>query len=422
MPRLTRAIACSVAVLCPTAVTPVPPDSIRDPTFRRVSEHLGRLEPELVAFRRDLHRHPELSGEEARTARAVADRLRAAGLRVRTDVGGHGVVAVLEGGRPGPVVAFRADLDAVASRAPDPVEFRSVIPGVRHICGHDLHTTIGVALGLALAAVRQDLAGTVMLIFQPAEERATGARAMLADGVFLERRPVAIFALHAAPLESGTLAARPGGMMAGRDVVRVALNGGGDLSAAAAVVRRAIEATSTITPARRMESAAPDFVLAEAMPARPLGDGLVVQGTVTVADDAARARVRAAIRAVADTHGVPGVMARVAYESRVVPGVINDPALLALADAAIATALGEGVLREVRTIPPAFSEDFGHFQAEVPGAFWYLGVSNAARGWVGLPHSDDYVADEAAILVGARAMAAAILARLAAGGPGRPTG
>ncbi|MBK5099343.1 MAG: M20/M25/M40 family metallo-hydrolase, partial [Gemmatimonadetes bacterium] len=147
-----------------------------------VDSRLFETRDELIEVRRDIHRHPEVSGREERTAGVVAGRLRALGLDVRTDVGGHGVVAVLRGSHPGPIVAFRADMDAVASRDPDPVDFASTVEGVRHICGHDIHTTVGLALAEGMAAIRDQLAGSVMLIFQPAEENATGARAMLEDG------------------------------------------------------------------------------------------------------------------------------------------------------------------------------------------------------------------------------------------------
>jgi len=110
------------------------------------AERIEALRAELIEVRRDLHRHPEVSGEEERTAGVVARRLEALGLEVRTGVGGHGVVGLLRGAKDGPLLAFRADMDAVPSTAPDPVEFRSVNEGVRHICGHDIHTTIGLAL------------------------------------------------------------------------------------------------------------------------------------------------------------------------------------------------------------------------------------------------------------------------------------
>ena len=179
----------------------------------RIAAHVNTITAGIVEIRRDLHRHPELSGEEVRTAAIVAARLKALGLQVRTAVGGHGVVGILRGGRPGPMVAYRADMDAVRSTADDPVEFRSVVPGVRHICGHDMHVAVGLGLASALASVRRDLPGSVMFVFQPAEERATGARAMLDAGLFAKELPAAIFGLHAAPIEVGRVMSKAGQMM-----------------------------------------------------------------------------------------------------------------------------------------------------------------------------------------------------------------
>src|SRR5690606_21241269 len=121
-------------------------------------------------------------------------------------------------------------------------------PGVRHICGHDIHTTLGVALATVFAAVRNELPGAVLLVFQPAEERATGARAMLADDVFSLARPAAIYAVHTAPLEVGTLGVAHGPLLAGRDRVSLALEGTGDLDAALAALADALRGIGTITP------------------------------------------------------------------------------------------------------------------------------------------------------------------------------
>lgn len=281
----------------------------------RVNTHVDGSVQTWIDVRRDLHRHPELSGEEVRTAKVVADRLRQLGLDVRTGIGGHGVAGLLTGGRPGPLVAYRADMDAVRSAAPDPVEFRSVVPGVRHICGHDVHVAIGLGLASALAQVRADLPGRVMFVFQPAEERATGARAMLDAGLFADTKPAAIFGLHTAPFEAGLLSSKAGLMM---------------------------------------------------------------------------------------------------HPNRIAPGVTNHDALFATAKADVVRAMGAAAFFDLAEPPPGFSEDFGAFQAEVPGVFFFLGVGNAARGLNGMPHSPDYVADEAAIPFGIKAMAAVIIGRLSA--------
>jgi len=131
---------------------------------------------DLIEMRRDFHMHPELSGQEIRTSGIVAQRLRALGLEVRTDVGGHGVVGVLHASRPGPVVAYRADMDAVPSEIAGEQPYRSRVPGVKHVCGHDVHTTVALGVATVLSSMSGDLPGTVMFIFQPAEENINGAR------------------------------------------------------------------------------------------------------------------------------------------------------------------------------------------------------------------------------------------------------
>ena len=236
------------------------------PVSQQIDAILAREEAALIATRRDFHQHPELSGQEARTASIVAGALRRLGLEVRTDVGGHGVVALLRFGRPGPLIAYRADMDAVPTSAPDPVDFRSLAPGVRHICGHDLHTTIGLALATALSHVRDSLAGSVLFVFQPAEERATGARAMLADGVFAGGLPGAIYGLHTSAYETGRLAVTAGPMMAGRDRFEVVLSGAGDLNAAANDVVQRLRALGTIDASQIGVSQPPDFVLMQVSP------------------------------------------------------------------------------------------------------------------------------------------------------------
>ena len=374
---------------------------------------LARDEKKWIDFRRDLHRHPELSGAESRTSERVAAELRNLGLEVRTSVGGHGVVGILRGARPGPLIAYRADMDAIASSAPDPFEFASVIPGVRHICGHDIHTTVALALATALRQVRDSLAGSVMFVFQPAEERAVGAKAMLADGVFGAERPNEIYGLHTAPYEQGRVATTPGPMMAGRDRFDVTLTGSGALSAAAAAVAQRIDALSTIDVSKIGVSQPADFVLIQRSPSQVSSGRVQLSGTVTVASAASRGRVQRTIESELAAAVPAGVTVAATYEAKWIAGVTNDSSLAAATMTVLRATLGEPSVATVASIPPRFSEDFGSFQEQVPGVFVYLGVANAARGWNGIPHDPAYVADERAINVGATAMAAVIVSRLA---------
>ena len=303
-----RKMAC-VALLVAVAPLSAQPADVH----KRIAAYIDATMAEWVAVRRDLHRNPELSGQEVRTAKVVADRLRQLGLELRTGIGGHGVVGVLKGGRPGPLVAYRADMDAVRSPAADPVDFPSLVPGVRHICGHDVHTTIGLALAAALAAVKADLPGRVMFIFQPSEENATGARAMLKDGLFAADKPDAIFGLHSAPLDVGRLTSKAGQMM---------------------------------------------------------------------------------------------------FANQFAPGVTNDDKLFASAKADVVAVVGAAAFIDLDKPPAGFSEDFGAYQAEVPGVFFFLGVGNAAKGIAAMPHSPNFAVDESAIAFGVKAMAAAVVGRL----------
>jgi metal-dependent amidase/aminoacylase/carboxypeptidase family protein len=314
--------ALAIAVSCGSAQAPTSPPTTSAPVaplawdaanallYARVVANAAAEESALIEFRRDLHRHPELSRQEQRTSAVIADRLRGLGLDVRTNIGGYGVVGLLRGARPGPTIAYRADMDAFPSPDADPVSFASDTPGVRHICGHDLHVTVGLGLAAALAPLRSELAGTFMFIFQPAEETATGAKAMLAAGLFSVEKPSAIFGIHTSAGEVGRIASRAGRMM---------------------------------------------------------------------------------------------------NANAVAPGVVNDDALYERARTSIATALGAGAIVNSGEPPGQFSENFGEFQAQVPGVFFFLGASNSAAGVVSYPHTAAFVIDERAILVGIRAMAAVVL-------------
>jgi amidohydrolase len=386
-----------------------------DSTLRaRVETVLERRAPSIIALRRDLHRNAELSGKERMTSATVATRLRQLGLEVRTGVGGYGVVGILTGRHAGPTVAYRADMDAFPSDASDAVPFASRTRGVRHICGHDLHTAIGVALAEALAAVRNDLHGRVIFVFQPAEETATGAKAMLAAGVFERIRPDAIYALHTAPLPVGMLGTTSGALMPGRDRISVSITGRGDVASVASATQQFLERLGTLTASQSVAPAAPDFVFAEiGAPERISDTAWVVRGTFTIADDSVRARTRARVVSELAQQRQANVTVSPTYTPRVIAGVTNNAPLTTRASAAMRAALGAERVIDITQIFPAFSEDFGAFQERVPGVYYFLGVANAAKGYAGMPHAPDYVADEGAMLVGARAMAAVILDRLA---------
>jgi len=194
---------------------------------------------QMIEWRRDIHQHPELSNREVRTAGIVADHLRKLGLEVRTEVAHTGVVGVLRGGKSGPVVALRADMDALPVTEAVDLPFASKVKavysgrevGVMHACGHDVHTAILMATAQVLSQMRGELAGTVKFIFQPAEEGAPkdemgGARLMIQEGVLDNPKPEVIFGLHVSPqYRVGTIACRSGPAMASEDGLRIVVRG-----------------------------------------------------------------------------------------------------------------------------------------------------------------------------------------------------
>src|SRR5215216_3511298 len=202
------------------------------PRDQRVAAAAEALRGQLVATRRDFHMHPELSNREERTARVVAERLRALGLTdVKTGVGKHGVTALLVGGKPGPVVAVRADMDALPIQEVNDVPYKSQTPGVKHACGHDVHTTVELGVAEVLSRMKEEVRGTVKFIFQPAEEGAPageegGAKLMIKQGVLENPKPDAIFGLHVlSSVETGKIAYRLGPLLASADMLHIGVRG-----------------------------------------------------------------------------------------------------------------------------------------------------------------------------------------------------
>ena len=392
------------------AVTSLP--AAGAPPVEAISARLEELRDNLIELRRDLHRHPEISGQEERTAKVIAERLEALELEVTTGVGGHGIVAVLRGGKPGGVVGLRADMDATLSMFPDPVtEIASTVPGVRHICGHDVHMAVGIGVAEALAALRDELPGTVKFLFQPAEENAAGAKAMVADGALGAPTPEAIFTVHTVPMAAGQIGAVEGVTLVGRDIATVRIAGEGDRAAARQAVADLLSAASTLEVPGSFEELAAmplpseEFALVQVLRNTPKE----VTAQVTVPGDASRQQAKADIerRLAALEH--EGLSFELEYHPRAVAGVYSDPELVRSSHDAIRAALGDnGLVANAPGAGPIFSEDFGSFLQEIPGAMFWLGAANPEKGISGMPHAPDHAVDERAIETGAKAMAAVV--------------
>lgn len=412
------------------------------PRSAELDRRLGAVMPKVVAWRRDIHEHPELSGQEERTARVVAEHLRSLGMEVRTGVGGHGVVGVLRGGRPGRTVALRADMDGLPVTEQVDLPFRSRVRatyngqevGVMHACGHDNHVAILMGTAEVLAGMKAQIPGTVVFIFQPAEEGhpdgGGGAERMIADGVMDNPKIDAIFGLHVWSGKLGEITYRPGPTMAASNAYRITVHGRQTHGAnpwggidPIVVGSQIVMGLQTIISRQTDITAIPAIVTVGQFQAgvrnNIIPDSAVLIGTIRTFSDAQKAdifrRVEQTAQNIAEASG-----ARV--EVQIDSGYIvtrNDEALTARMLPTLQRAAGRDM---VQLAPLATgAEDFSFFQARVPGLFFFLGVPapEADLNTVPRNHSPLFFADERALPVGVKAMSSLALDWLAQGSTGR---
>lgn len=390
----------------------------------RLAEHIN---DKTVAWRRDIHEHPELSNREFRTAALVAEHLRALGMDVRTGVAHTGVVGVLRGALPGPVVALRADMDALpvtevvdlpfASKERAVYNGRDV--GVMHACGHDNHVAILMATAEVLASLRDRLPGTVVFLFQPAEEGAPegeegGAGLMIREGALSDPVPEAIFGLHVGPNPLGVITYRAGGMMAAADGLYIKIVGRQTHGAVPwggvdpiVVASQVVLGLQTIVSRQTAITEAPAVVTVGSIQGGVRGniipDSVVMVGTIRTFDEEMRAdihrRVQATAEHIAASVGAEAVV-RISSGSSAV--TYNDPTLTQWALPTLVRAAGPEAVHE--TTPVTTAEDFSLFQREIPGVYFFLG--GLPEGRASNPnHSPRFFVDERVLPIGVRAMA-----------------
>jgi amidohydrolase len=401
------------------------------PERAEVAAAAQKLRQPVVEWRRDFHAHPELSNREERTSAKVAEHLRALGLEPRTGIAHHGVVAIIKGGRPGPRLALRADMDALPVTEQTGLPFASKVTttfngeqtGVMHACGHDAHTAILLGVADALVAMRDRLPGEVMLVFQPAEEGAPGdekggASLMLAEGLFKDFRPDAVFGLHVfSSVQAGQIAVRSGPAMAASDRFSIHVQGrqthgsapwnGVDPIVASADL---ISTAQTIVSRRTNISELPAVVTFGAIKGgiryNIIPDGVDMVGTIRTFDEGMRQQIFADLENVAEhvaaAHGATA-QARVPDRDGN-PVTYNDPALTARMRPSLEAVVGAGNVYE----PPLQmgAEDFAFYAKEVPSMFFFVGSTSKGIDPATAPsnHSPKFLLDESALDIGLRAM------------------
>jgi amidohydrolase len=413
--RLVPFVVCAFAAVV----------SAQDP-LTRIEQETAKVTPTVTEIRHRIHQNPELSNREEKTAALVAEYLKKLGLEVKTGIARHGVIALLKGGRPGPVVAVRADMDALPVTEQTNLPYASKVRstylgqevGVMHACGHDVHTAIQLGVATVLTAMRSELPGTVKFIFQPAEEgpppgEPGGAGLMVKEGALQNPRPQAIFGLHMlAEMAVGQIGYSEGPALAAADSWEVKIVGRQSHGARPELsidpivtAAQFVQAVQTIR-SRSLAGHEPGVVTVGMIHAGQRHN--IIPAEVTLAGTTrtfspetgklAESRFRAILKGVTEANGATGEVVR--YE-RGAPATINDTALTRETVPALERAIGKA---NVTRIPPAMvSEDFSFFANEVPGFYYRLGQVKAGTT-SGDHHTPTFLADDSSIPVGVKAM------------------
>ena len=369
--------------------------------------------------------HPELSNREERTSRVIAEKLKALGLEdIRTGVSRYGVVAMLKGSKPGPVVAIRADMDALPIEETMDVPYKSKNKGVKHACGHDIHMTVALGTAEVLSRMRSEVAGSVKFIFQPAEEgppegETSGAARMVEEGALDNPRPQAIFALHDTPaLKVGQLGYGTGPLLASADSFTIRVTGkrvhaawphqGIDPIVISAEVIAALQTIRSrrIDPLESMVLTIGSIHGGNRHNIIP--DEVVMEGTVRTHNEQVRERVRTLMKELltgtATTHGAT---AQLTWSAQSYPPTVNNTAEVEAALPALRRSAGAANV--IQTPPVMGAEDYSYFLKTVPGFMFWLGVANPEKGMTAMLHTADFDADEASLTVGVKAMTNLVL-------------
>jgi amidohydrolase len=418
---MTLRIAAAILLTATCTAQKTASPAARD---QQVAQAAAALKPKLMEIRRDLHMHPELSNREERTGRMVAEHLRKLGYTgIKTGVARTGVVAILKGGRPGPVIAIRADMDALPITETMDVPYKSQNPGVKHACGHDVHTAVGLGVAELLFNMRDQVPGTIKFIFQPAEEgppagEEGGAPLMIKQGVLQDPAPQAIFALHVMPqYEVGSVAVTSGPAMASSDRMKIVIRGRGVHAAyphqgndPVVIAAEVINVLQTIR-SRRINTLDPVVVsigkITGGTRHNIIPDEVVMEGTIRTLDPEVKKQVHAEVRRVLE--GVTAAFGA-KYELEIAPGTLvtfNDPQLSEEVTAGLRRVLGA---ENVKPRPPQMgAEDFSYFHQSIPGHYYFLGVGNQQKNITAMIHTAEFDVDEDSITVGVKTMATIVL-------------
>lgn len=397
-------------------------------THTFIQSETDKIFDKLVTLRRGFHEKPELAGKEKLTQETIVKYLTDLGLEVKTDLHGHSVVGILHGGKKGKKIAWRADMDALPTDFPDEVDFRSTIKGVQHGCGHDIHMTIALGIAEVLAKNKKELPGTVYFIFQPEEETFKGAKNMLAKGLLDQINPDEIYGLHVTALPVGEIMVKPGEMFAYQKRIRILLKNELSKEEAKALTKKIHSTLSRSTAGSRpweiqnirdpktgltnSNTIFKDYlIMDEQFTSYTKNDTLFLEAYIYETNAANLANIIPTVEQVITAGNNKDRLLDVSFIQEN-PTIINDKKLTAAAITTLQNIYGKNAVAADYGQVPFFNDDFAYFQQKIPGVYFFLGGSNAAKGINALNHSPGFKVDEDCISTGVKSFASLILERL----------
>ncbi|WP_316839468.1 amidohydrolase [Pedobacter gandavensis] len=403
-------------------------DKVASGTHKSIELETDQLFNKLVKIRRDFHENPELAGHEKHSQKVIKEYLLNLGLEVQTNIYGYGVVGILKGSRKGKIIAWRSDMDALPTDAPDELPFKSKNKGVRHGCGHDIHMAIGLGIAEVLAKNKKSLKGTVYFIFQPEEETFVGAKSMINNGLFSRITPDEIYGLHVTALPVGQIMVKPNEMFAYQKRIKIQLNNEVSKEDATVLSKKIYStlsrAKANSKPWEIQNIADPNIgllnpntifsdylIIDEHFRTYSKNDNLFLEANLYETNSSNLQHIIPKVKQIIEDSGYKEQLLSLSFIQEN-PTIINDEKLTGFAVKALENIYGKEVVTTNYGQFPFFNDDFAYFQQKIPGVYFFLGGSNFKKGMVAMNHTPNFQVDEESIRTGVKYFSSLIVERL----------
>lgn len=397
-------------------------------THELIGAETDRIYDKLVEIRRHFHKNPELAGNELQTKEFIIQYLRNLGIEVDTSFYGHGIVGILKGKNTGKKIAWRADMDALASDFPDQAEFKSKVKGVQHGCGHDIHLAIALGIAEVLSKNKESINGTVYFIFQPEEETFFGAKGMVGNGLFSRISPKEIYGLHVTALPVGQIMVKSNEMFAYQKRIRIEMRNELSDNESKELTENIYNSLSRsvndskpwelqhiIDPIKGLSSPRTIFqdymIIDKDFRIYPQNDRLILEASLYETNLANIKKILPKIEQLIKNGKYKEKLLSVSFLHGN-PTVVNDEKLTKQAIKTLNKIYGNKLAVPSYGQVPYFNDDFGYFQQKVPGVYFFLGGSNLNKRILAMNHAPTFNVDDESIKIGVRSFSSFIFERL----------